>query len=135
MRSYNAINTGARASAEHVFFLKTQQNETKLKCKILQSRALEQEDRWTEKQALSWQHLTLKEPHGSGDLILFLTGDIKMIYRVIIIYTWVEKEYQGIPSANNIAVDIPGMLSAFLRQRLPCERVLDVPAVKNPGLS
>ena len=50
-----------------------------------------------------------------------------MIYGVITVYTWVEKEYWETPSANNIAVDIQGMLSAFLQKRFLHETILDAP--------
>lgn len=56
-----------------------------------------------------------------------------MIDGVITLYTWAEKEYRETLSANNIAVDIQGMLPAFLHKRFLCELVLDVTALKRPG--
>lgn len=58
-----------------------------------------------------------------------------MIDGVIPLYTWAEKEYWETLSASSIAVDIQGMLSAFLHKRFLCELVLDVTALKRPGLN
>lgn len=51
------------------------------------------ESRQTEKQAWSWQHLDSEGAAECWWLNFFLTGDIKMIYGVITICPWMEREH------------------------------------------
>lgn len=54
---------------------------------------MRKESRQNEKQALSWQHLDSEGATEHWRLNFLLTGDIKMIYGVIPISTWMEKEH------------------------------------------